>query len=566
MSLKRDDNSAENQNAFTVIDTEGESVYAFDQEKTTLEVLIKSEIALPVHCGGSGACGCCKIRIEDNTIIRHTPVETNHLSDVQLKEGIRLACQVKPQHNLKIHLIHSPREVEWNNLAQEDVPPVVYPARPLTPNKQHRFGLAIDIGTTQIRLSLWDIKLCQRINARSCLNPQVRFGSDILRRIIIAVESGTDAKRMAQLCARALAGAIRDFKEFKDFSIEKIGPVVVVGNTAMLAIISSKNFEQLLLPQYWMNEVDCQPKNINSLKDDWQLTRQASLNLVPAIAGFVGSDLLAGIISTRLHLDHECALLIDFGTNSEIALWDGQRLWVTSAAGGPAFDGCGISCGMPAGPGAVYKINGHTSPENFSHGVIGQGAPKGICGSGLVDAVAALIKNGSLMPSGRFKNKVSSQAVAFVDGQPVIALKKRDIDVFQRAKAAIGAGVSCLLREANLPMENLERVFVCGAFGQHLNIQNAKDIGLLPDISVERFKIFGNAALAGCEQLMLSENWKEIVASIKHQIKMVDLAQNRFFETSFPNHLFLQPTSLKSNFNWLGNAESWGDENAGQIH
>ena len=267
------------------------------------------------------------------------------------------------------------------------------------------------------------------------------------------------------------------------------------------------------------------------------------MNIVPSIAGFIGSDLLAAIIATRLNLDYECALLMDFGTNSEIALWYGHRFWVTSVAGGPAFDGCGISCGMPAGSGAIFRIVRDDAGTGFRYDVMGKEAPKGICGSGLVDAIAMLRKKGLLMPSGRFKRNVKSEAVVIIDERAVIELKKRDVDTFQRAKAAIGAGVSCLLLAAGVPMEKLQRIFVCGAFGQHLDIQNAKYVGLLPDISDGQFEIFGSAALAGCEQLMLSENWKEMVNSIKQRIKIVDLAQNRFFESTFPNHLFLQPTS-----------------------
>ena len=159
-------------------------------------------------------------------------------------------------------------------------------------------------------------------------------------------------------------------------------------------------------------------------------------------------------------------LVIDFGTNSEIAFWDGEAFWVASAAGGPAFDGCGISCGMPAVSGAICRIQRKSAIVPFVCKVIGNGHPKGICGSGIVDAIALMIENGSLRPSGKFASPTHSGVATVLD----------------RARGNVG---------------EIQRIYVCGAFGGHLNISNAKAIGLLPDLPQERFVISGNAALSG---------------------------------------------------------------------
>ena len=535
--------NTENQYTLSVINSDGQCTYSFNHGRSLLDVLVETEITLPVHCGGSGACGACKVRIEDSPVNNPAPLEINHLSEAEIKEGIRLACQMKPRQDLTIRIINPTVELKWDTFSDENLPLPDSPVKPFINTGQYRFGLAIDLGTTQIRLSLWDMHHWERITTRVCLNPQIRFGTDILRRIITAVESKSTANRMARLCSDIIGEALKDLEGFKGFRIKDIGPVVIVGNTAMLTILSGKNYELLLLPDYWMKKINCQLDNIHALQSPFTIGKKVWINMVPPIAGFVGSDLLAAIIASRMNLDYECALLIDFGTNSEIALWDGQGFWVTSAAGGPAFDGCGISCGMQAGLGAICRIKNQADGTGFVYDVIGSGIPRGICGSGLVDAVAVLLQKGMLMPSGKFKGDVKSKLLVAIDGKQGIQLKNRDIDTFQRAKAAIGTGVACLLSKAGVPMGKLQHVFVCGAFGQHLNIQNAKAIGLLPDIPDDRFEIFGNAALSGCEQLMLAENWKEIVDSIKKRINMVDLAQNLFFETSFVDHLFLCPAN-----------------------
>ncbi len=533
----------ENQLVLTVVFGKEEKTCFFDRGMTVLEILMEKDLPLPVHCGGTGACGCCKIKILDSHVPKPSKVETRRLLDTEIQEQIRLACQTIPDQDLKIGVIGPPEERKWVNLDEDEFFTFFPSISSLQHSGKSRLGIAIDFGTTHIRLSVRDKDGGKRLKAISCLNPQLRFGSDILRRLLTAAKSKPVAGRMARLCNEAIAEAITDLQSLEGFDCERIETVAVVGNTAMLALVSRRNYELLLQPEFWSKEIDCQPENPDDLKKSWGVNRNADLNIVPSVAGFIGSDLLGAVVSTRLVTGPDCALLLDFGTNSEIALWDGQRLWVSSAAGGPAFDGCGLSCGIPALPGAIYRVKNDGSPNGFHCRVIGEISPKGICGSGLVDVISILVKNETLMPSGNFSGKTESKSGINLDDHGNILLKKRDIDAFQRAKAAIGAGFSCILREAGVSGERLKRVFVCGSFGRHLNIQNAIDIGLLPDIPLRRFHVFGNAALAGCEELMMSENRQKTVNELRQRIKIIDLAQNLYFESAYPEHLFLKPAN-----------------------
>jgi uncharacterized 2Fe-2S/4Fe-4S cluster protein (DUF4445 family) len=273
------------------------------------------------------------------------------------------------------------------------------------------------------------------------------------------------------------------------------------------------------------------------------------VEVVSPLAGFVGSDLLAGVLAAGL-TDSPGSLLIDFGTNSEIALWDGNTLWVTSAAGGPAFEDCQTQCGMAAEPGAIYRASRRQDSSGWNLETIGGESgdgetAKGFCGSGLVDLIACLRHTGDLTKAGKFTDATCREGFPIEAGSAGLRLSRRDVDMFQRAKAAIGAGVATLLARAGMRIPDLTRVCVCGAFGQHLNPRNAQAIGLLPEIAAERVELLGNAALAGCERLLLSEAAAADLTLIRQRAAIINLSQHSDFDDLFLDNLYLQPLKAK---------------------
>jgi len=316
--------------------------------------------------------------------------------------------------------------------------------------------------------------------------------------------------------------------------------LALVGNTAMLALLSGRNYAKLIQPSHWTQTIDCQPGHTDTWAAAWGIHPKASIHVIPPLAGFVGSDLLAGVVTTHLTENGDGCLLIDFGANSEIALWDGQALWVTSAAGGPAFEGSGIDCGLPAEPGAIYRVNvRQDGTPDFA--VIGGAQARGICGSGLVDLIANLVRTGRLTNMGRFTSSVSGNGFALVQGEREIVLTKGGVDVFQRAKAAIGAGVDVLLTHADMRYKDLRRICVGGAFGSFLDVANAQEIGLLPRIQPELVELCGNTALAGCEDAILAHVAAQNMVHLRDRLKIVNLSQCLEFEDIYLEHLYLQP-------------------------
>jgi uncharacterized 2Fe-2S/4Fe-4S cluster protein (DUF4445 family) len=417
------------------------------------------------------------------------------------------------------------------------------------------YGLAVDLGTTQISVSLWDLKHGRRLRSRVGPNPQSHYGADIVTRLIAAGESPENAGRLARLPLEAVAEALQEMSSQPtktgplgtsqcDFRPSEVVQAAIVGNTAMLALLTGADSQQLLQPRNWTRPMEYRVEQPQPWVSVLGIHPQASVEVFSPLAGFVGSDLLAGVVATRL-AEQPGGLLIDFGTNSEMALWDGHTLWVTSAAGGPAFEGCGIQCGMPAEPGAIYRFGGRQGSDGLRFQVLGGVEAKGFCGSGLVDLIACLRDSGELTRTGRFVSSRHGNGCVALPTDPVIRLTKKDVDTFQRAKAALGAGISTLLARAQLSAAELSRVCVCGAFGWNLDIGNAQRIGLLPDVPPGRVELCGNTALAGCEHLLLSPERSAELVSLRKRATIVNLSQISDFDTLFLENLHLQPLKVE---------------------
>ena len=509
---------------------------------TVREILDLTDIRLRSSCGGVGGCGLCSIHVISGEANDFTSAELNKLTPDQRKRGIRLACQVTPVNDLHIILAHPAPHSNWQSLSSDDHCPAfdrLQPVKALSPTETS-LGVAIDLGTTQIRVSVWNRNSAVRLAGRSGLNPQACFGADVLTRMVKASESRDSALQMSSLAINSIGEALADISVREGINLHDIGKLVIVGNTPMLSLLTGKNYDRLIVPDYWTKEIDCVPADVHSLAKAWGCAEQTAIDIIRPMAGFVGSDLLAGIIATQLTTGPAGSLLIDFGTNSEIALWDGEKVWITSAAGGPAFEGCGISYGLPAEPGAIYRVK-QQKDEGYAVEVIGGRSAKGICGSGLVDMIACMIKSGHLRKNGRFNLEIQEEGYPIVKGGDGVFLKKGDVDLFQRAKAGIAAAIQCLMKRSTMNNEDVQRIYVCGAFGSYLNIKNGQKIGLLPTIPENLVKLCGNTALSGCELLLFSPDPFSALHALKQKAQLLNMANNVEFEMKFIENLFLQP-------------------------
>jgi uncharacterized 2Fe-2S/4Fe-4S cluster protein (DUF4445 family) len=466
------------------------------------------------------------VHIDQGEASKLTHYEHERLSAGQVANSIRLACQVTLSGHAGITLI--------NPLTIEALDTINIHSSITMPNA--RYAVAVDLGSTQLRISLWDCVNQLRVAGYCGFNPQAYYGTDILNRLTAAATDKAAGLVMSELIQDTIERVVTEWIDARNLSITEI---LIVGNTAMLALLANKHVEQLLQPEYWTHPLDC------SLSFSIFRQTQIPIAAVQPVAGFVGSDILVGLLAVRLTDSASSVLFVDFGTNTEIALWHQDKLWLTSVPGGPAFEGCGISCGVAAEQGAISHVDYDAVSGEFHGSLIGTGEAKGLCGSGLCDVMACLLASGQLKKNGRFAKADAELEIDLVNLHYRVTVKKQDIDIFQRAKAATGAGIAKLLALAGVSSADITRLCIAGSFGQLLNIQHAQAIGLLPECAPERVELCGNAALTGCEQLLSINNRDEQLNELKRKVEMVNLAQVIDYEEAFVDNLYLQPMQLK---------------------
>ena len=507
------------------------------------DILDLTEIRVRSACRGTGSCGLCKVLIESGEVNDPSQQELIYLDQDLVEKGVRLACQVFPTQDTCIKIENIAPKSNWRSFSVSDFfkAPIQINQQTHKNNNPEFMGLAIDLGTTHISLTLWDLVEKKRLSGRIGLNLQYLFGADVMTRVMAATQSSHQAEEISKLAFDSISQGIYDICSREGYDSFKIKLICIVGNTPEITLLTKKNYDLLVKSKYWTSQIDYGQIDTQKCCETFNISKDANIQICSPLAGFVGSDLLAGIISTDMTSHSKPCLLIDFGTNTEIALWDGSELWVTSAAGGPAFEGCGMTSGMSAEPGAIYQVNKSDSHHNFECQVISNKKPEGICGSGFVDLIANLLDADIINDKGKFKSEKMQNGFAFLKDFQNIIIKSKDIDLFQRAKAAIGTGIQCLLTSSGLKLNQLKTIFICGVFGRYLNIGNAKKLGLLPDLDEENFQLCGNTALAGCELLLVYPEMTQKFQLIRQKAHIISMSNYSEFESLFLENLFLSP-------------------------
>jgi len=528
----------------TVLIDQEERCISFRSGPSLRDILEEAGYRVPTACRGHGACGLCEIRLMGGELSEPTLSERLHIAPERLAQGVRLACQVQPQGDLQLEILHLAPPTQWQSLSCEGFPPSAWPSEGPPPKMLQEvkgpLGVAVDLGTTNIRLALLDLGNGRCLAQRRGRNPQASYGADVLTRLVAAQESPESAQVLRELAASAIGEGLSDLARREGIDLRRVVSLAVVGNTPMLALLAGKNQHLLLQPQLWQSPIDCQPEGADRWVEAWSINPRADVRFIQPLAGFVGSDLLAGLVAGRLLDGPAPALFIDFGTNSEIALWDGVDLWVTSAAGGPAFELWGLSHGMLAGPGAVHRVD--RGPDGALHyRVIGGEEPRGFCGSGLVDLITRLLETGRLSRTGRFQADRGQGWLDITAGIASLGLSLEDVDNLQRAKAAIGTGVMVLARHSGVKLAQLKRVCVAGEFGRFLDVVSAQAIGLLPALPADRVELICEAALRGCGDLILSAAAEDHLSRVRSIARLVNLALTPDFEELFLTNLYLEP-------------------------
>lgn len=425
-----------------IVKTEnGDRQIPFHSGQSLRDILNETDLQIRSACRGMGACGLCRVRIEAGAVDDPSTNERIYLDSNQIDQGVRLACQLRPKQDLTITLLNPLLQSKWRNLParphRRTPNHTVLPPSALLPDIKNPLGVAVDLGTTHISISLHDLSGGRCLAGRYGLNPQINAGSDVMTRLAAATESFCQARDLQQQLTQAIGEALLDIASREGINLHQVVRVTLVGNTAMLCLLSGRNYHLLIQPSYWTQGIDCLPEDTRAWAALWDIHSGAAIEVMPPIAG--------------------------------------------------------------------------------------------------------LVKLGILSSTGRFASGCEPGGFLVVDHGQTITLTKSDVDIFQRAKAAVAAGIQVLMTNAGISGKDLHSIKLGGAFGHLLNVENALHIGLLPNVSPERVELCGNTALEGCEQILLSAKGQEHFKDIMGRARLINLAQCPDFDGFFFENLYLQP-------------------------
>jgi len=419
---------------------------------------------------------------------------------------------------------------------------------------EKNFGFCFDIGTTTISGQLVDLNSKQVLGTKATYNKQASFGSDVITRIIYAQEQD-GLEKLHHAVIDSMNHMIQELASGHGIDLNDVNCVLCAGNTTMVHLLLRVD------PTYIRKEPYVPTANfvptIRASEAGVKINPRGLLSCVPGVSSYVGGDVTAGILSCGLHNQKELSILIDIGTNGEIVLGNKDFLVACSASAGPAFEGSGVSSGMRASKGAVQKVA--VEPKNYAvkYDVIGEVKPRGICGSGYIDLISEMLEVGLIDRDGKIKVRNHKRiregefglefVVAFkeeADTTTDIVITEADIENIKRAKAAIYAASSLLVRHMDLEFPEINKIFVAGGFGTYLDIYHAINIGLLPAMDIARFVFVGNSSLAGAQAILLSYEAMKQANEIAKKTTCFELSVEPGYMDEYMAALFFPHTDL----------------------
>jgi uncharacterized 2Fe-2S/4Fe-4S cluster protein (DUF4445 family) len=511
---------------------------------TLLEAASQAGIILNTPCGGNGTCGKCAVTLEPTG------------------RKVR-ACQYEIAGDLVVSVPHESRfyahQILQEGLERPDsVPLSVGPWYAAATGASSILGLAVDIGTTTVVAKLFDMLDGRHVATEAMLNPQTRFGDDVVSRISYA-QSEAQASQLNRAIVDGLNDLIAGLCRTAGIGPSALYEACIVGNTTMTHLLLRFPVEQLGRAPYEAHSLKAQDVPPGAL--GLSMNPQGNVHCVENIAGFLGADTTAAALAVDMDRVADVTLVVDIGTNGELVLGTPEGLYAASCAAGPALEGARISQGGRAAEGAIQAVV--VDDGDLGLDMIGQVAPRSICGSGLIDAVAVMRDLGIVDATGRLataealdrdlSESIRSRVIER-EGQlafclawdvqtcgPAVALTQQDLREVQLAKGAIRAGIEMLLRRLDLTGAGIDRLLLAGAFGNYIRPRSAVRIGLLPNLPLDRVHFVGNAAASGAAMLLLSEECRQRARALAGRIRHVETARDPAFADVFAKAMALDP-------------------------
>lgn len=531
----------ENDKKYTISCAENQNIW---------DALVANHTYFSAVCGGKGLCGKCKIRLLEGQL-EITSSDEKKFSKEELQAGYRLACMAYPKEDCSIALALN-NESEFSivsdashmKVASEGVDDRTVAGKQVMNNQgrdtknqlDYEFGIAIDIGTTTIAWNLVGEQTRSVLASYGAINRQRSFGADVISRI--QASNDGKSKELQQSVREDLLEGIQGLLGDSGIRPDQIRQVAIGGNTTMGHLLLGYSCENL-------GTVPFTPVNIKTVREPFEKIFGSDLLdcetvILPGISTFVGGDIVSGLYYCDYSTDEKVSLLVDLGTNGEMAIGNKDRILVTSTAAGPAFEGGNITWGMGSVRGAISNVSIEEGKVTIQ--TIGDAPPIGLCGTGVIEIAAELVKEEYVDETGRLDEECfrdGFQVAQTVSGEKILFTQK-DIREIQLAKAAVRAGIETLLLRYGVTYDQVECVYLAGGFGFHIDTRKAVQIGMIPEELEDRIKTVGNSSLGGAIRYLTDGNGDETLTGIVNKSLEISLSTDKDFNEFYMEHMFFE--------------------------
>lgn len=508
------------------------------QQKNLLEMLQEKNEYISAPCNGNGICGKCIVRYKSGAT-EPTKQDREFLSEKQLEQGYRLACQSYPTEEYKVEIPELEETIEvlsqWENQRTEEI--LKNTAEGTAEKTENAiYEICIDIGTTTLAALLVNLKTEADCQTAVSVNHQRTYGADVISRIDA---SNNGKKWEMQRCIRQdLQKLVGELAEKEGIHVAQIQRIVIAGNTTMCHLLRGFSCETLGVAPFLPVDLSWMEGSAADFLGMKEL--DTKVVILPGISAFVGADIMAGIAKMNMHRSEGYHLLLDIGTNGEMVLGNCRHMYVTSTSAGPAFEGGNISCGMASIPGVIshvfmeetgkagFQVIGETDGENKKQQAIG------ICGTGMIDLVYELREHQMIDEHGTYSDLYFDTGYELAEK---VKFTQNDIRELQMAKAAIRAGVDILVKKAGITFDEVDDCYLAGGFGTKIDIKKAAGIGLIPKELEMKTIPAGNTVLAGTKEVLLGRISKEELEKIQTMADVINLAEENDFEELYLSYM-----------------------------
>ncbi len=508
----------------TVKDKEGTCTAEVKPGQSVLEALAQAGEYFAAVCGGNGHCGKCRVRLLEGHLDT-TPEDRVVFSAEELAEGWRLSCRAYPKENITIELPQGRDETYEVVMEYGSEAGACAGTEENSAAAEEAYGIAVDIGTTTIAMQLIDLKTGAAAASYACINRQRRYGADVISRIQASCDGKGDA--LQKSIREDLSSGIGELIQKAGISWKSVARAAIAGNTTMIHLLMGYDCSTLGVYPFTPVNIDLIESNLQELLGD-SLPRVPA-SVLPGISTYVGGDIASGILCCGMDQSDKISMLVDLGTNGEMAAGNRERILTASTAAGPAFEGGNILWGTGSIPGAISRvaING----DAVSVETIGGGVPTGICGTGVVETVSELVRNELVDETGLLDEEYFDDGFPLAqtaDGKQIV-FTQQDVREIQLAKAAVRAGIETLLMRCGITAEEVDTLYIAGGFGFQLDVKKAAAIGMIPPVLAAKAKAAGNTSLGGAVQYLLNPGARERIVELARNTGEMNLSGDQDF-------------------------------------